>query len=54
MISAAEPAVGRQSLSSPFWASHFVGYGRVITQPGNQRQAWNGGWLSVDSSRVWW
>jgi len=29
MISAAEPAVGRQSLSSPFWTSHFAGYGRV-------------------------
>ena len=29
MISAAEPAVGRQSLSSPFWIAHFAGYGRV-------------------------
>jgi len=29
MISAAEPAVGRQSLNSPFWTSHFAGYGRV-------------------------
>jgi cell wall-associated NlpC family hydrolase len=29
MISAAEPAVGRQNLSSPFWISHLAGYGRV-------------------------
>jgi peptidoglycan DL-endopeptidase LytE len=29
MISAAEPAVGRQSLSSPFWQGHFAGYGRL-------------------------
>lgn len=30
MISAAEPAVGRQSLTSPFWRSHLAGYGRVL------------------------
>jgi cell wall-associated NlpC family hydrolase len=29
MISAAEPAVGRQSLSTPFWRSHFAGFGRL-------------------------
>ena len=29
MISAVEPVVGRQSLSSPFWTAHFAGYGRV-------------------------
>lgn len=29
MISAAEPAVGRQSLASPFWVAHFAGFGRV-------------------------
>jgi cell wall-associated NlpC family hydrolase len=34
MISAAEPAVGRQSLSSPFWQGHFVGYGRVTRSNG--------------------
>jgi cell wall-associated NlpC family hydrolase len=29
MISAAEPSVGRQSLTSGYWASHLAGYGRV-------------------------
>jgi cell wall-associated NlpC family hydrolase len=29
MISAAEPAVGRQSLSSSYWRSHLAGYGRL-------------------------
>lgn len=29
MISAAEPAVGRQSLSSPYWRSHLAGFGRL-------------------------
>lgn len=28
MISAAEPAVGRQQLSNPYWVSHLAGYGR--------------------------
>jgi len=29
MISAIQPAVGRQALNSPFWKSHFVAFGRV-------------------------
>jgi peptidoglycan DL-endopeptidase LytE len=29
MISAIQPRVGRQSLSDPYWISHFAGYGRV-------------------------
>jgi hypothetical protein len=36
MISAIEPAVGRQSLNDPFWRSHLAGYGRVRWPPSNQ------------------
>ena len=36
MISASEPAVGRQSLSSPFWRSRLVGYGRMRQPSPNQ------------------
>ena len=36
MLSAAEPMVGRQSLSNPFWKSRLVGYGRMRGAPGNQ------------------
>ena len=36
MISAAEPVVGRQSFAGGFWASHFVGYGRIRRSVPNQ------------------
>jgi cell wall-associated NlpC family hydrolase len=37
MISAATPAVGRQSLDDPYWRQHFAGYGRTRrTGPSNQ------------------
>lgn len=29
MVSAIEPRLGRQSLSSPYWIAHFAGFGRV-------------------------
>ncbi len=31
MVSAIEPTLGRQSLSTPYWSSHLVGYGRLRT-----------------------
>lgn len=33
MISEAEPAVGRQSLDSPFWRAHLAGFGRLRGLP---------------------
>lgn len=36
MISAIEPVLGRQSLSSSFWSSHFAGYGRIRRSVPNQ------------------
>lgn len=31
MVSAIEPTLGRQDLSSPYWRSHMVGFGRLRT-----------------------
>jgi hypothetical protein len=36
MISAVEPVLGRQSINSPFWRSHFAGFGRVRYAVPNQ------------------
>lgn len=36
MISAIEPTLGRQSLSSPFWRSHLAGFGRMRWPTPNQ------------------
>jgi len=34
MVSAVQPSVGRQSLGSAYWQSHFVGYGRIRSSQG--------------------
>ncbi len=60
MISAAQPAVGRQSLDSPYWRAHRPGFGRRRSPPPTPPNPAQGGRqsprpISVGTTNVvWW